>query len=78
MKGVIAQTLVTIVDPSCSDEIECQANEQTKISEYPDLDYTAFGSPRSLSRTNGDTHLRTTKNEGLQNGDIKIITENMD
>ncbi|ONM24943.1 Formin-like protein 20 [Zea mays] len=75
-KGVIAQTLVTTVDLSGSDGIHCQTDEQTKMSEYPDLDYTAFGSPRSLSRTDGDAHMRTKKNEGLQNGDIKIITEN--
>lgn len=75
-KGVIAQTLVTTVDQSCSDDIQCETDEQAKISEYPDLDYTAFGSPGILSCTDGDTHLRTTTNEGPQNGDIKIITEN--
>ncbi|XP_012699453.1 formin-like protein 5 [Setaria italica] len=75
-KDVIAQTLVTTVDPNCSDEIQCQADKPTKILKYPDSDYTTFDAPRSLSCTDGDTHLRTTTEGGLQNGDIKIITEN--
>jgi len=75
-KDVIAQTLVTTVDPTCSVEIQCQTNEPTKNLKYADLDYTAFDAPRSLSCTDGDTHSRTTTKGGLQNGDIKIITEN--
>uniref|UniRef100_A0A453B634 C2 tensin-type domain-containing protein n=1 Tax=Aegilops tauschii subsp. strangulata TaxID=200361 RepID=A0A453B634_AEGTS len=75
-KGVIAQTLVTATDPSCSDEVQCRTGESTKISTYTALDYTAFSSPRILSSVDEDIHLRTLPNEGHQNGDIKIITEN--
>nr|XP_051215097.1 formin-like protein 5 isoform X2 [Lolium perenne] len=75
-KGVIAQTLVTATDPSCSDEVQCHPGESTKLSRYSDLDYNAFSPPRTLSSMDEDTHLRTLPNERHQNGDIKIITEN--
>ncbi|CAL5071936.1 unnamed protein product [Urochloa decumbens] len=47
-KDVIAQTLVTTVDPTCSDEYQCQADEPTKILKYPDLDYTVLDAPRII------------------------------
>uniref|UniRef100_A0A0E0I369 C2 tensin-type domain-containing protein n=1 Tax=Oryza nivara TaxID=4536 RepID=A0A0E0I369_ORYNI len=75
MKGVIAQTLVTAIDPSCSDEVQCQPDESAKILKYPNLDYTGFSSPRTLSSVDEDTRLGTIPNVALQNADVKIITE---
>uniref|UniRef100_A0A0E0AM74 C2 tensin-type domain-containing protein n=1 Tax=Oryza glumipatula TaxID=40148 RepID=A0A0E0AM74_9ORYZ len=75
MKGVIAQTLVTAIDPSCSDEVQCQPDESAKILKYPNLDYTGFSSPRTLSIVDEDTRLGTIPNVALQNADVKIITE---
>ncbi|KAG8079890.1 hypothetical protein GUJ93_ZPchr0007g5376 [Zizania palustris] len=75
MKGVIAQTLVTTIDPSCSDEVQSKPDESTKILKYPDLEYTAFSAPRTLSSMDEDTHLRTISNGGLLNSDVNIITE---
>uniref|UniRef100_A0A0E0I368 C2 tensin-type domain-containing protein n=1 Tax=Oryza nivara TaxID=4536 RepID=A0A0E0I368_ORYNI len=69
MKGVIAQTLVTAIDPSCSDEVQCQPDESAKILKYPNLDYTGFSSPRTLSSVDEDTRLGTIPNVALQNAD---------
>ncbi|KAG8099466.1 hypothetical protein GUJ93_ZPchr0013g35419 [Zizania palustris] len=75
MKGVIPQTLVTTIDPNCSNEVQPQPDKSAKILKYPGLGYTAFSAPRILSSTDEGTHLRTIPNGELQNSDVKIITE---
>uniref|UniRef100_K3ZQ49 Formin-like protein n=1 Tax=Setaria italica TaxID=4555 RepID=K3ZQ49_SETIT len=61
-KDVIAQTLVTTVDPNCSDEIQCQADKPTKILKYPDSDYTTFDAPRKKTIVENGNIIQEVKN----------------